>query len=84
MVPLPHRRCDGVAVRRLAPPRALMRLLRFPRLVGWLDPESAAEEFQALADLVEQVPVFEASIPWGPPFRPGLADDLVAELARQR
>lgn len=84
VVPLPHRRCDGVAVRRLEPPRALMRLLRFPRLVGWLDPGSAAAEFQALADLVEQVPVFEASIPWGPPFRPGLADDLVAELARQR
>lgn len=84
VVPLPHRRCDGVEVRRLPRSRALMRMLQFPRLLGWLDPESAAAEFQALADLVEQVPVFDASIPWGPPFRAGVADELLAEVARQR
>lgn len=84
VVPMPHRHGDGVDVRRLPAPRALLRLLRYPRMVGWLDPGSAVVEFQGLADLVEQVPVFEASVPWGPPFRPGVADELLAGVDGQR
>lgn len=81
IVPLPDRAAEVVAVRRLPPPRALLRMVRFPRLVGWLEPMSTAHEFQSLADLVERVPVLEASVPWGPPFRPEIAAELVREIA---
>jgi len=56
-------------VRRLPGGQALRRMIQFPRIVGWSEPVSTAHEFQTLADLVERVPVFEATVPWGPPFR---------------
>lgn len=77
VVPLPSRLAVDVSVRPLRGARALMRLVRFPRVVGWIEPTSSATEFQALAELVERVPVFEASIPWGPPFRPEVLDGLL-------
>jgi hypothetical protein len=77
VVPFPSRGAQDLAVHRLPRAGALLRLLRFPRIVGWTDPVTAAAEFQALADLVERVPVFDVAIPWGLPFRPGLLASLV-------
>lgn len=77
VVPLPSRTASGITVRRLPVAHALVRLMQFPRVVGWRDPGSSAAEFQALADLAERVPVYDASIPWGPPFRPGVLTDLI-------
>ena len=77
VVPLPSRTATDVTVRRLSGVDALIRMVQFPRIVGWQEPESAAAEFQALADLVEHVPVFDASIPWGPPFRTEVLTALV-------
>jgi len=37
--------------------------------------------FQAVADLVEQVPVFDATVPWGPPFRPDVLSGLLDAVA---
>jgi hypothetical protein len=42
--------------------------------------ELAGAKFEPLADLVNLVPVFDAHVPWGPPFRPGLARQLCAAL----
>jgi hypothetical protein len=81
VVPLPTRRCPDVTVTRLGTARALLRMLQFPRVVGWCEPLSTAAEFQALADLVDQVAVFDASVPWGPPFRPEVAAALVEAVA---
>ena len=69
VVPRPSREVDAVSVQRLAPGRALLRMCQFPRVLGWTDPASMSFTFQALGDLVESVPVFEATVPWGPPFR---------------
>lgn len=80
VVPLPRRDTGEVAVSRLSPARALRRLAQFPRVVGWVEPTALAEEFQSLADLASRVPVFEALIPWGPPFAPGLPEQLIHEL----
>jgi hypothetical protein len=80
VVPLPRRDAADVSVRRLATSRALLRLIQFPRIVGWAEPASIAHEFQALADLVERVPVFEATVPWGPPFRPEVLSGLLAAV----
>lgn len=80
VVPQPSRELDRVAVRRLTGPRALMLLSRFPRILGWAQQTGAAREFDQLADLVARVGVFEARIPWGPPFAPDLAADLLAAI----
>lgn len=85
VIPLPSRTIVDVQVRRLPNPRALLRMICFPRVVGWIEAGSTAREFQSLADLVERVPVFEASIPWGLPFRGEVLHGLLtAVTARQR
>lgn len=86
VVPRPTRRAVDVSVQRLPKSEALLRMIRFPRVVGWSEPASSACEFQALADLVERVPIFEALVPWGPPFRSevlaGLLDAVTGSAAR--
>jgi hypothetical protein len=71
---------EKVALRRLGAAEALLRLSRYPRVLGWSDAASMAASFQGLGDLVERVPVFEAAIPWGPPFADGVLEDLLAAL----
>ncbi len=80
VVPRPSREVTAVGLRRLGAAEALLRLSRYPRVLGWRDPASMAATFQALADLVEQVPVLEATIPWGPPFADGVLEGLLAAL----
>ncbi|WP_199431062.1 hypothetical protein [Qaidamihabitans albus] len=82
VVPRPSRDMLDVSVDRLPPALALMRLCQFPRVLGWCDPPSMDHAFQALADLVERVPVFDATVPWGPPFRPEVLSGLLDAVAR--
>ena len=81
VVPRPSRAAEEVSVQRLAPGRALLRMCQFPRVLGWTDPASMSFTFQALADLVESVPVFEAIVPWGPPFRREVLSGLLDAVA---
>jgi hypothetical protein len=81
VVPRPSREAADVSVTRLAPSRALSRMLQFPRVAGWSEPASMARAFQSLADLVEHVPVFEATVPWGPPFRSEVLSGLLEAVA---
>lgn len=83
VVPLPSRTAVRVAVKRLSGARALLRMSQFPRVLGWREPVSAGRAFQSLADLVERVPVYEATIPWGPPFARATLDELLAELIQR-
>jgi hypothetical protein len=78
VVPRPSRDRHLIEVRRLAGPRALMLLARFPRILGWSHPAALARDFQLLGELVELVGVHEAHIPWGPPFARDLADQLLS------
>lgn len=80
VVPLPNRSRTEPEVRRLAPMEALLSLIRFPRVLGWTDQASSARQFDRLAELVQCVPVYEARLPWGPPFRPTLVPDLLEQL----
>jgi hypothetical protein len=84
VVPLPSREATEVVVTRLPGASGLLRMLRFPRVVGWREPVTSAWEFQALADLVERVPVFQAFVPWGPPFAPGIVPELLEAVAATR
>ena len=78
VIPHPSRAASSVSTRRLRPVEALLRLSSYPRVLGWTDAPTMASAFQSLADLVERVPVMEATIPWGLPFQPGVLDELVA------
>lgn len=80
VVPFPNHHTDEIVVSALTRAQGLRRLLQFPRIVGWVELAWQVRNFEALADLVNLVPVFEAQVPWGPPFRPGLARQLCAEL----
>jgi hypothetical protein len=80
VIPGPSREATEVTARRLGPAEALLRLASFPRVLGWTDKATMASGFQALADLVERVPVFAATIPWGPPFADGGLDGLIQAL----
>jgi hypothetical protein len=81
VVPLPSREISEVSVEVLPGASALARLLAFPRLVGWMEPRTSAAQFQRLADLCERVPVVQAHLPWGPPFRPETVLALVDALS---
>jgi hypothetical protein len=80
VVPRPSRDVTEVAARRLGAAEALLRLSRYPRVLGWQDPASMGDAFQALGDLVERVPVYEAAVPWGPPFADGVLEGLLAAV----
>ncbi len=82
VVPRPCREATEVSVRRLDGFTALRQLSAFPRVVGWCDPETSAQQFHLLADLCERVPVVQATLPWGPPFDTGIVQRLVAGLDR--
>ena len=65
---------------RLDRKHGLLALLQFPRLVGWEDAEILGRQLQDLGAIVEAVPVYVARLPWGPPFAPSLAGDVIESL----
>jgi hypothetical protein len=84
VIPRPIRTQRELAVERLRGRRAAVALIRAPRLLGWVDPALIRAHFELAQSLANAVPVVEAAIPWGPPFPPGLADDLVAQVLSAR
>ena len=80
VVPLPDREVKAPAVDRLKGPDGLLALLHFPRIVGWEDGPTQAQQFGLLADVAGSVPVFTARVPWGPPFAAGVARALMGAL----
>ncbi|MGH9892305.1 MAG: hypothetical protein ACREA0_10045, partial [bacterium] len=67
VLPQPSRQTRALALRRLGARDALLRLLRYPRILGWQAPDLVSREFRNLATLVRTVPVYLAEVPWGPP-----------------
>lgn len=80
VVPVPSRSLTDPGVVRLEPMEALTNLIRFPRVLGWTDAATTAEQFDQLCDLVQIVPVYLARLPWGPPFSPTLAPRMLQLL----
>jgi hypothetical protein len=80
LIPLPSRRARKLRVRRLPKKDALVTLLRYPRVLGWLEAEPIRRHFEVCAAIAQSVPVFEATIPWGPPFAPGFATAIIERL----
>lgn len=80
VVPFPTRDSGQLTVQRLDAMDAVMLLARFPRLERWLDPGVLEAQLDGIARLAETVPVFSASVPWGPPFPPSVVPDLLAAV----
>ncbi|WP_380165876.1 hypothetical protein [Jannaschia sp. R86511] len=77
VVPRVVRGLSAPQVERLEPFAALRLLLRFPRVAGWTDPGTTAQQLDLLGALCRRLPVVVASVPWGPPFA---AADVAATL----
>lgn len=78
VIPLPDNsgELSSVEVTKLDGVAAFLLLTRFPRLLGWEDEEVLARQFQQLGEVVDRVPVFQARLPWGPPFPEHLASEV--------
>jgi hypothetical protein len=80
VIPRVTRGSDTPHVRRLWRAEALFGLTRCPGMIGWQVDEPIRQQFQALGHTVRTVPVYEATIPWGPPHSPQLPDELLRSL----
>jgi hypothetical protein len=80
VIPSPSRTMGEVAVRRLPASSALFTLLSFPRVHGWTRADVLSRDFATISTVVNQIPVAEVAIPWGPPFDPEVTRAL-SELA---
>ena len=77
IIPSPTRDQRSLSFDRLEPRDALMTLLAFPRVHGWTDPGVLRRDFTTLGRLVNEIQVWNAVIPWGPPFSPQIATEIV-------
>jgi hypothetical protein len=77
VVPVPSYDARRVAVERLRGSEAVRELLRNPRVSGWQGGAPVRHHFAGSAALAAAVPILRAEVPWGPPFAPGLADELL-------
>ena len=74
IVPHPDREHPQVTARLLKVGEASFLLGLHQRIQGWRASEHLRRQFEDVGRVAEAVPVFDVSVPWGPPF----ADDLVA------
>lgn len=80
VIPTPNREGGGLTAERLPTAAAMMSLLAFPRVLGWRDPAFLARQFDQMAWIAKQVPVFAVQVPWGPPFAAELSEQLLAAI----
>jgi hypothetical protein len=78
VIPSPSRSAQDIQIHRLSPSDALFALLAFPRVHGWSRPGVLSRDFTTLSLVVNLIPVYQARIPWGPPFDPGVVRSLAA------
>ena len=77
IVPQRSRTASEVQLNLLPMPRAIYVLSAYPRVAGWRSGDVIARQFQLLGRLVKSVSVYEAVVPWGPPFAPDLGNRLL-------
>lgn len=80
VVPYPRRDISSVEIERVNGSEAFWMMTQFGRLVGWEQEAMVRMQFALVGDLVGEVPIVKAHIPWGPPFLGRTAEDLLAAL----
>jgi hypothetical protein len=78
LIPDPIRETNRLQMRRLGGMEALQELLRHPRLTMWRSSDPIARLFAMTAEIAAKLPVYRATVPWGPPFPSRLAERLLA------
>ncbi len=81
VVPSPNRTEPELSVSRIPPTQAVLALLAFPRIHGWKRAEVLSRDLATFGAIANDVPVYHAQIPWGPPFDPQIAKGLAALVA---
>jgi hypothetical protein len=76
VVPWPSRTTEEVELTLLSPSTALCAFLAFPRVHGWCRADVLQRDFDVLSQVANNVPVYSATIPWGPPFPSHVAPTL--------
>ena len=77
VVPHPDRQSPHVSARRLGVGEASLVLGRYQRIEGWRATDYLRRQFEDVGRVAAAVPVFEVSVPWGPPFGEGLVTELL-------
>jgi hypothetical protein len=77
VLPRPDRERLDVSARKLSDGEASFALAQCERIEGWQSPSHFRQQFDDLGTLLSAVPVFEVSVPWGPPFLDDLAQQVV-------
>lgn len=80
ILPHPSRQACQPSVSLLSNRDALLALVSNPRVLGLQAIDPIRQHFEACAEVANSVPVFEATIPWGPPFDPELPRMLIDAL----
>ena len=78
VLPRPDREHDGVSARLLRAGQAALALGQCQRIEGWRRAAELRRQFEDMVRVAESVPVLEVAVPWGPPFAPDLADEVLA------
>lgn len=80
IIPRPSRTCAALRLERLSASRGLYLLSSYPRVAGWQTQRMIRQQFEGLARVARSVPIYQAEIPWGPPFASDLPDRLVKAM----
>lgn len=83
VIPSPSQEVSEVEIRCFPPSEALFALLTYPRIHGWTHPEILSREFSTLSQIVNEIPVYDVTIPWGPPFSPDIARALTSLMTSE-
>ncbi len=83
VTPWPSREVSTVEVTELSGGERLLALMDSPRVFGWADGGVLSRDLSTLGQVVNQIPVLDVTVPWGPPFDPDVVNALL-DLARRR
>lgn len=72
-IPQPSREVKELRIERLSLVQASFHLNGFTRVIGWQVEGPLRRQFEWFGELARCVPVAKLTVPWGPPFAPGLA-----------
>jgi hypothetical protein len=77
VIPHPSKTEKTLHLQRLQAPEALLKLHSFLRVGGWKNRRIIKEQFKFLSQLASTLPVYRATVPWGPPFADSLPKDIL-------
>ena len=79
IIPSPDRNSRELHMTRIEAVDAMFLLNGFQR-IAWILPSALATHFDAVSRIANTIPVFHASVPWGPPFAQGLGAQLLEQV----